>query len=143
MRRRESTAIRPLLHPGCELLGFAGRTIHFAAGLLILTAGQINLVLLFAQNILGTRQRIEPKPDFQSLLFLRQGQKPLSLVALGFQRANPALQLGLDIQQPDQVFLRSLQLALGLLTTVAVAGNPRRLFKHIPPFLRPPADQYR
>ena len=78
-------------------------------------------------------QRIHPDGDFQGPLLVPEDEEFFRGLRLLFQRTHLQLKLADLIVDADEIFLRPLQAALRLLLAVAKAGNPRRLFKNLPP----------
>ena len=75
----------------------------------------------------------EPHGDLQQPQLIPQDEVALGLLRLRSQRLHLQLQLRDLVVDPHEVFLRALQLALGLLLAVAVLGDARRLLKDLPP----------
>ena len=72
----------------------------------MLGIGKRNFMLLLAQALVRLPDRMQPKANLQLLFLLRQHQKALRLLALLPQGLHARFQLGENILQAHQVFLR-------------------------------------
>ena len=108
---------------------FCGALVDF----LLLAAGQKKLIFVVAQNLTGAPQRIQPQADFQRPLFLGEFQILFGLFRLLAQGADPGFELGENIVQTHQIFLRLLQPPFRFALSVTKTGNPRGFFKNFAP----------
>ena len=130
-----------------ELLGLQVLALHFPAQLLVLLKegvcpglgpiplplGGTEVRLQLPGGSLETFQVREPDGDLQQPQFIPEDEVALGSLRLLPQGLHLELQLRDLVVDAQEVFLRPLQLALGLLLPVAVLGDAGGLLKDLPP----------
>ncbi len=107
--------------------------VHPGLGLVPLLLGGPQVRLQLPGGGFQVLQIREPDGDLQQPQLIPQDEVALGLLRLRSQRLHLELQLRDLVVDAQEVFLRALQLALGLLLAVAVLGDARRLLKDLPP----------
>ena len=120
-----------------QLLAFGIKPVRLLGALGQLMKGGFVLGPELVALALGLFQLIQPQGDFQHPQLLPQGQILPGLLRLSLEGGALKLQLLQLIGHPQEIFLGTLQLSLGLLLLVAAVGDARGLLKDLPPLGAP------
>ena len=100
-------------------------------GVVVLHAGDFDLVLLLFEAGLQVVDIVEPEGDLQLFLLFGEDQELLGLFALGLEGADAGLEFREDVSQTDEVLLGAVEAPHGVLTAVPEVGDAGRFFEHI------------
>ena len=99
--------------------------------LLVLHAGDFDLVLLLLQFLLQVIDIVEPEGDLQLFLLFREDQELLGLLGLGLQGTDAGLEFREDVSETDEVLLGTVEAPDGVLTAVPEMGDACGFFEHV------------
>ena len=115
-----------------ELFRLGEALLHRPLGLLLLADGLFVVGLQLDVVHPDALQGVQPHGDLQPPQLVPEHQKLLGLLALLPERLHLELQLGDLVVDAHQILVGALQLSLGLLLPVAVAGDAGGLLKDLP-----------